>query len=169
MSEDFPSLGKREFGLFCESLRFWKLGGELSACFVLTKILVSFCTTNVSIYWLKAIKLILIYYKIFIFQSGTTTTVPIWQKSQDVYLFDKSLRHCLIKTMAYALWTGLCVFPETRVSAAFFICTENDMLHFFRPRFFFRAQMSEKKNCASMNDSYCRVARCFSDIFKPKI
>jgi hypothetical protein len=47
------------------------------------------------------------FYQNFIFQSGTTTTLPIGQKFQDFCLFGKSLRHCLTKTMSYVLWSSL--------------------------------------------------------------
>jgi hypothetical protein len=42
-------------------------------------------------------KLILIYYQHFIFQSGTTTTLHIWRKSQDFCPFGESLH----KTLSY--------------------------------------------------------------------
>jgi hypothetical protein len=71
--------------------------------------LISCLTTKVNIYWLNAIKLIVIYYQNFIFQSGTTSTLPIGQKSEDFCLFGKSLRHFLIKTMSYVPWTCLLI------------------------------------------------------------
>jgi hypothetical protein len=79
--------------------------------------------------WMNAIKHILqMYYKNFIFQCGTTTTFSIRQKSQDFCWFGKSLRHCLIKTLSYDLWTSL----------------QSSYIH---TKFSFKAYLQQRENC----------------------
>jgi hypothetical protein len=58
-----------------------KFGENFQLVLFWPKILMSCLTTKVSIYWLNAIRLILIYNQNFIFQSGTTTTLPICLKT----------------------------------------------------------------------------------------
>jgi hypothetical protein len=81
--------------LFGESLWFEKIWGEFPACIDLTKMTICCITTNISIYWLNAMKLSLVYFQFF----------SIWLTRNFVYSMKVSNIH--LREKPYVLWTGL--------------------------------------------------------------